>query len=432
VIAVIGIVLIAGVVACLVDPFGGMLTLMFINMVQPGELYHVFNVLHVERIVALLTIFMMLARGMRFVFPPLAKRMLYFFGATVASIPLAFWISNSITSDIEFAKTIILAMVLVALVTNRRRLRVVLALYCVLVGYLAGSGVVQYLEGNFQVRMHVDRLVGLTNASNNPDTLGLTIATALPIVFLFTLKGNPAWMRWGMRALIVLLLIALLLTGSRGSLLTFVTMFVLALAVSRRRMLLLPAAAVLAAAIWVLLPPQYQARYETVDHLKHDESYQNRLISWDGGIHMFLHNPLTGIGIGNYVDANGAKYWPTKPRFYLDAHSLYFKILGELGLLGVITFTAFVATFFKVNARIRALLLEQGDAPPWLRFYPLACNLVIIGLLYCGYAYHDVYRSTWYFFAALSAALLLTLERERTSRLPAAGEPAALALGRPA
>ncbi|MGH9414676.1 MAG: O-antigen ligase family protein [Terriglobales bacterium] len=411
-ILLLGIGLLTGLAACLFDPFAGMLTLMGINIIQPGQLYPIFHALHTERIMVAVTIVMVVVRGYKLVFPKLAQRMLLFYGACLASVPLAFWLSNSITSVWDFGKTMILSMLLMALTTSRRRLRAVLLTFSGLVGYLAATGLLQYVEGTYQVRMNVDRLVGLTSASANPDSLGLTIATALPIAFLFTLRGNAGWLRWTMRGLCGLLLTSLLLTGSRGSMLTLLLMLTLAILISRRRLVLLPAALVLGLVTWSVLPAQYQARYMTVNHLQHDASYQNRITSWEGGWHMFLHNPLTGIGIGDYTYANGARYWPRIPRVYLDAHSLYFKILGELGLLGLITFAAFLAAFFNTNRVLRRQMLARSETPPWLRYYPAACNLALIELLYCGYAYHDVYRTTWYFLAAVSASLWLILRRE--------------------
>lgn len=129
---------------------------------------------------------------------------------------------------------------------------------------------------------------------------------------------------------------------------------------------------------------------------------------------MFLHNPLTGIGVGNYVYANGMKYWPAPGRkHWLDAHSLYFKVLGELGLLGMFTFFGFVWYFYRTNSRMRERMRGDPDKYPlWMQYYPTACNIDIIGLLYCGYAYHDLFRDTWYTMAGVSAAMYLILQRE--------------------
>ncbi len=438
----IGVVLLLSCAWSLANPFVAMVTLMGVNMVQPGELYPIYNALHVERVVALLALTMLFARGYRFVFPRVTKWVLYFFAACVASIPFGFWIGNSISAAEDFAKIIVIHLLYVSLVTTRKRMRIVLVAFSTLVGYLAVTSLIMYVQGQFDYTMHVDRIVGLTNASNNPDSLGLTMATGMPLMFLLTLKSSRLGMRLLMWGLIALALLTLLLTGSRGSLLTLVLILGLAVLMSRRRVPLLAAVVVLGVGIWMALPAQYQARYVSVDNLKHDESYQNRLLSWQGGWHMFLHNPLTGIGMGDYTFANGSLYFPGPRKIWINAHSLYFQLLGEQGLCGVITFAGFVVVMFQANRRLRRQLeniaarAAAGDpgaepVPEWLRLLPTTCSLAVIGLLYCGYAYHDAYRSTWYFLAAITGALDLMVGKElaRTAGRADAGAPALPAAG---
>jgi len=420
----IAVGLIVGLVGCLSDPFFGMLTLMGINMIQPGELYPIFAPFHVERVMALLTIVMVFAKGVKFRFPRPSRWSLIFYGATVASVPLAFWVSNAFANIQQFAKTIILSLLLVALASTPRRIRTVLLLFSVLVTYLSATSLVQYFQGNFQFRMGVDRAVGLTNASNNPDTLGLTIVTAIPLMFLFTLKTNPSRLRWLMRGLVVMNLWALMLTGSRGTVLAMVLTLALTALVCKKRMLVIPLAAGLCIAIWAVLPTQYKDRYASVGNLKDDASYQNRLLSWQGGWHMFLDHPLTGVGIGNYTAANGAKYWPAPRKVYLNAHSIYFQTIGELGLVGVFAFSGFLVVLFRTNGELRRS--TQANDPAWRRYYPLACNLSLISMLYTGYAYHDLYRTTWYFLAALSGALFLATSTPPAPLAAAPGEAEAL------
>lgn len=438
-IVVVGIFLLVGMVWSLSDPFVGMITLMGINMVQPGELYPVYNALHVERVEAVLALLLLFAKGQRFRYPQVTKSVLYFFAACVASVPLAFWVSNALDSAEDFGKIIVIHLLLVAVILTRRRLRIVLISFSLLVGYLSISSLSLYFQGKFDHTMGVDRIAGLTGASNSPDTLGLTIATALPIMYLFTLKPAKLPLRLAMWGVIGLSVWTLLLTGSRGSLLSFLLILVIAVLISRKRMILIPTIAVLSVVVWSVLPQQYKARYMTLsDPTKEattDMSYTNRLLSWEGGWHMFLHNPLTGIGIGDYGDANGAKYWPEPHRIWLDAHSLYFKILGELGLCGLITFFSFVSVLWKTNNRVRKRLDEIAahvraggagaeEVPRWLRLLPTASNLSVVGLLYCGYAYHDLYRSTWYFLAGIAGALDLLTAQELTAMGTAEEAPA--------
>lgn len=419
----LALVLILAVSWSLFNPFVAMITLMGVNFVNPGDLYHVFAALHVERVVALIALVTLFARGHRFLYPRITRWVLYFYGACVASIPFSFWISNSFSTAIDFGKTIIIHMCYVALVNTRERMRIVLLAFTCLIGYLCVTSLNLYFHGVFQHTMGVDRITGLAGEATSADALGLTIVTAIPIVYLFVGKSSSARVRLLALLILLLSLWTLSLSGTRGPVLTFVLIAVLAAAAHRRRALLLPAIVLLIGLAWIVLPAQYKVRYASVSDLKKDESYQDRLLSWEGGWHMFLHNPLTGIGIGNYTFANGAHYWPAPRKIYLNAHSIYFKCLGELGLAGAITFSGFVVVLIGTNNRIRRRLraLDQlaaagraraRPAPEWLLRFPTACTLSILGLLYCGYAYHDLYRPTWYFLAAASGAADLITERE--------------------
>src|SRR5260370_41144501 len=87
---------------------------------------------------------------------------------------------------------------------------------------------------------------------------------------------------------------------------------------------------VLVAVIWLALPSQDRARIATVDHLSADDSDQGRIQSWSAAWEMFKHNPLTGVGVGEFTAAHGAMagHW-------LNVHSLYFQLLSEMALVGI-------------------------------------------------------------------------------------------------
>ncbi|MGN6593105.1 MAG: O-antigen ligase family protein, partial [Terriglobales bacterium] len=395
-------------IACLwslSNPFVAMITLMGVNIIEPGQLYPVFAAIHVERVVALLALIVLFARGYRFVYPKVTRWVLYFYGACLASIPFAFWIGNAVSNAIDFGKVIVIHMLYVTLVNTRRRMKIVLVSFCCLVGYLSVTSLNLYFNGQFQYTMNVDRITGLAGSATSADSLGLTMVTAIPIIYLFTRKSTSGGLRALMWLVLLLAMWTLSLSGTRGPVITFVLMLLIGAAVHRRRLLFIPLALLALPVAWLALPAQYQARYATVTNLQNDDSYQNRLLSWDGGWHMFLHNPLTGIGIGDYTFANGAKYWPAPRKVYLNAHSVYFQTLGELGLAGVVTFGGLLTVLIGTNNRVRKRLRRIDAAaragvrgaeavPDWLRLFPTACTLSIIGLLYTGYAYHDLYRST--------------------------------------
>jgi len=142
---------------------------------------------------------------------------------------------------------------------------------------------------------------------------------------------------------------------------------------------------------------------------------------------MFLHNPITGIGPDDYSAANGMKYWPEKPRIDLNAHSLYFKLLGELGLLGIFTFFAYLFSVIGANRHLaRRLSMQVQVMDPLVRQYPAACNLCLYLLLFTGYSAHNTYRSTWYTMGAVTAAIALLKPVAETSSASAVIKPARL------
>ncbi len=144
-----------------------------------------------------------------------------------------------------------------------------------------------------------------------------------------------------------------------------------------------------------------------MNHLKDDESYQNRILSWQGGVAMFESNPITGVGAGNYTYANGTKFWPGSGRkHWLNAHSLYFKLLGELGLIGIITFGGYLICVFRLNFRLKRELQER-NASAFLQQLPSMFNIMFCLLLFDGYAAHNLYRDAWYFVGALGASMSL-------------------------
>jgi O-antigen ligase len=386
-------------------PFAGLLGLLIVYIVQPGELYPVLAPLHLERTLAIFVLCSFFFHGNRFRFPLITKWFLAFYAVMILSIPFAFWRSNSIEFCISFAEIVVYHLMIVSMVKTEERFNQFLITFVALMGWLAASSAVLYAEGVRIVTMNVERASGATSAGGDPNTLGLTLVSAMPLEFLLMLKGNSKWLKLLSLVVFGFSLLVIIDTGSRTSFFAFaVCMVLIMLAEWKKRLKFLPIILGLAALLWVAIPQQYKARYETVDNLKDDDSYQNRILSWEGGVKMFEHNPVTGVGPENYTSANGEKYWPGKPRHYLDAHSLYFKLLGELAISGIITFGGYLFVLFRLNARI---LREAKKSTRGIiaRKFPLYCNIALFLLLFAGYSGHNLYRNTWYILGAMSGAL---------------------------
>jgi O-antigen ligase len=399
----------------LARPYIGLLALLIVMELQPGELYPQTAPLHLERVVAGILLVGFLLHHEKFRFPTPTRWFLAFFGAMVVSIPLAFWRGNAVGSCIWFLETVVFALFVTALLTTEERIRWFVLTDILLVDWLGGSALWNYSHGIWQVRMHIERAIGITSSAGDPDTMAITLLLGIPLCLALMSRSNPKWMRAIAAVSSVLYVVTIVDTGSRAAAAGVLFLVLLVVFRKPKNLIYLPLLVMLGPLVWIVIPQQYKARYETVNHLKTDDSYQNRLLSWQGGVKMFESNPITGIGAGNYTYANGMQFWPGGGRkHWLNAHSLYFKLLGELGLVGIVTFSGYLICVFRLNFRLRRELQER-KASAFLQQLPSMFNIMFCLLLFDGYAAHNLYRDAWYFVGAIAAAMSL---------LPMLGAPA--------
>jgi O-antigen ligase len=412
----------------LTRPYIGLLALLVVMELQPGELYPQMAPLHLERVVAGLLLLAFLIHGQKFRFPMPTRWFLAFYGAMILSVPLAFWRINAAASCFSFLETVVFIVFTTALLTTEARLRWFLLTEVLLVDWLGGSALWNYAHGVFIVRMHIDRAIGITSSAGDPDSMAITLLVTIPLCLALTARSNPIWMRAIAVASIGMYVVTIVDTGSRAAAAGVLFLIVLVLFRKPKNLIYVPILVVLGPLVWTVIPQQYKARYETVDHLKSDESYQNRLLSWQGGIKMFESNPITGIGAGDYTYANGMKYWPGNGRkTWLNAHSLYFKLLGELGLVGIFTFGGYLICVFRLNFRLRKDLLA-ANASGFLQQLPAMFNIIFCLLLFDGYAAHNLYRDQWYMVGAMSASLSLLPILQQRVTVPELNESGTTAL----
>ena len=118
---------------------------------------------------------------------------------------------------------------------------------------------------------------------------------------------------------------------------------------------------------------------------------------------MFKRFPISGVGIGNFIEYR-MKY---VDGVRLNPHNLAGELLGETGLLGAITFVFFVTTIFARCRRIR-ICLRQRDGPTAkiLSKLSLAIRDSTLLLLFTGLFGHNLLRFNWLWLAAFGTLAL--------------------------
>jgi O-antigen ligase len=396
---VFGLVFVILALSTFVNPFLGLLGLLVINLIRPGEIYPLFAMFRVERFFAILVLLSFFLNNYKLVFPPITKRLLLFYGAILLGVPFAVWRMGAFQGGIEFGKVVFYHLLIVALVTTRQRLRHFLIVLTCLVGFLALSSFILYA----------------TSSGGDPNTLGITLVSMLPFAGLLLLSRGMGFWRWIGLVVAGASVCTVVITGSRTAFFSMMFLFFIFALTTKFRVVVLPAAVLMLGLIWFVTPEQYKNRYLSVQRLDTDASYQARVHSRKIGWQMFLHNPVTGVGIRQFGNASGMQYSKEAGlarRSWLNAHNLYIQLLAELGLVGTICWLAFAGTTFLQNLRLIKILKADDTVPPWMRFYPTAANLSMLCLFLAGFAAHSLYRTSWYMCGALTAALTIMIAKE--------------------
>jgi probable O-glycosylation ligase (exosortase A-associated) len=196
---------------------------------------------------------------------------------------------------------------------------------------------------------------------------------------------------------------------------------------ARRKTLGVVTVAVVVVGVLTIAPSQYFTRMESIGDYDEDNSAQARLDAWGAAIRMAVQNPL-GVGAGNFNSAYGRFYRPDSSRAewgqarWLSAHSVYFKVLGEYGFLGLSLLVAIIIVNFRDNVRSRRQLIAAGDRAPVSDYWPVLLNMSLL-----GYAVNGVFLGgVLYPHLFLITGLTLSAKRLAAS---ATSAPAAVAVG---
>ena len=148
---------------------------------------------------------------------------------------------------------------------------------------------------------------------NDPNDLGMFLVMNIPFAIYFY-KKNGGLLKLAMLGVLCALAYGIYLTGSRGSMLGaggLLGMYFLVVNAGPKLFI----SAVLAAPIAATVVASLQSNI--------DASANGRLEAWYAGIQMLIHNPIFGIGKGQFYDHHG-----------LVAHNSYIHVAGELGVPG--------------------------------------------------------------------------------------------------
>ncbi len=411
-IVIFGLV-IGGVVALagLFRPFLGVLVLIAIHFIQPGELVPALDVIHIERTYGIALLVSFIIHRLSIPGRPLFSNRivlasLFLVGAATLTIPFAVWRGGALWQTLELIKNVILLVLIAGMVDTNARMKEALWVMIGLLAWFAGSTLIAYSNGQFSVQEGIERAEGINSVAGGPNELAGLILALLPFLIALLRCSQSILVRLFLLACGGLALAALVLTGARASLIALIIVGAFYVLRSRHKVVCLLACVVLACVVWFGMPQDYRDRYLTVGQYalggSLDASNELRLRVWKAGWRMFLDHLLLGVGAGQFPTAYGTTYAGRLHVAWMNPHNLFLQVACELGVVGLIVFSYFVT---QIVRQILVLPPRESSAPLELNYQVAsACAAMLIALLALSVVSHTLYRPYWYFLAGFVAA----------------------------
>jgi O-antigen ligase len=275
------------------------------------------------------------------------------------------------------------------------------------VGYPTGSGVLRYVEDN------PDLALRAISTSTDPNVLGglLILITALTTAQLFS--RQPLFSRPVLLAIVLVDLLCLYLTYSRGSM-AGLAVGLGALALIRYRKLI--PGMILAAALLLLLPQAQDYVQHFVEGLQfQDLATLMRLGEYKDALALIARHPWIGVGFAGTPEIS----------LYIGVSNVYLLIAEEMGLLGLGVFLLILGLFFRQVW----LSWPQVRGQEGLEAIVLGLSTALLGILAGGMLDHYFFNLDFphsvsifwiYLGLAMVAVRLGTIDADTTGETPPA------------
>ena len=303
----------------------------------------------------------------------------------------------SLLSLSQLLKVALTVFLIVQLIRTPRDLELLLA--TIVFGALASSvfGVVNlYLGLDRETTSVGPTIAGVMRFAGTYDNSNAAaLYWLMPIPFAVFLLKRARW--WALRAVLLLAVVGLVtsvvLSFSRGALppLLLVLVAILFREARRRRTYVLFGIA-LAVGI-VLTPPIYWLRLMSLNDLLsgalQDWSFFLRYLALKAGVTLFLENPLTGVGLYNFLARCGNELFVP-----LQTHNTYLEIAVGVGIFGLIAYMSIHLSGFLALVRVWR---HKWDAQTkWMRDLAFYTGLSHITVL-CSALFQSIefYQMVW-------------------------------------
>jgi probable O-glycosylation ligase (exosortase A-associated) len=394
----------------------GIMTWMWVSLLSPQrEVYGFLANFEINLYVALFTVMCWVASRERKIFP--------LNGVTGALFLFGIWISvttvfalapeHSTPLYVRTLKTMVLALGVATLANTPARIQATIWALVLSVGYygIRGGGFVLLTGGQNKVFGPEGTMIEDNNL------LGIALVALLPFWNYLRVTSRLKLVRLACLGALAVTILAIVGTYSRGAFVALGVLLVLSAVRSRWGIALIMVGAIglvaVPTALPSILPATWVERMQSIQSLNQDASFAGRVAAWKTSMEIARQRPLTGGGFASTEVKDVVTRFHTSGGLTtpLAAHSIYFQVLADHGVVGFVLYAAMVGFALLNTFRVIIMTRTRPDLY-WANKLSRAIQLSVFGFLVGGAALSAAYYDLYLIVFCLSAVLMDYVRRE--------------------
>ena len=325
------------------------------------------------------------------------------------------WLNQNWDDFSNLSKTLLFCALMPMIVTSRLRIH---AVVLIIVLALAFHGSLDGLKFLASAGAHTARGIGKFGDNN---LFALVLVMVLPLIYYLYQYSARRWVRLSFAASALLTVLAIIATSSRGGFAGLAAVAVFIILQSRRKFAGLLVVAIVGVMILQLAPEAWRERMDTIQTAKEDSSFMGRVAAWKVSSAVALSNPVLG---GGFRVIENTTTWDTfrdRPSLlgFVDtppvngfkaAHSIWFQVMGDRGLLGLGLFIAMFVNAFFTRRKIKAIAYND-KSKRWAADLADMIGASLFAFMVSGSLLSAAYSETLYILLMLMEVIKLHLQR---------------------
>ena len=208
-----------------------------------------------------------------------------------------------------------------------------------------------------------DTRVGINSGAflGDGNDFSLSVNICIPLCLFLMAESKNKISKFFWAAGLITLVLCVIATQSRGGTVGLAAVGLYYWLKSPRKLQTAALFVLVVAIVLAWAPASYFNRMSTISDTE-EKSTKGRIDAWKLSVEMAAANPILGVGAGHFPMGYGhLQMAHGTPGRWMTAHSIYFLVLGELGLPGITVLLTFIIGNLVANRRMRR---EVDRLPP--------------------------------------------------------------------